>query len=289
MTRVVCIHGIGQQHSGERQLHAAWHPALVDGLTRAADPSPADPLPATDLTCVFYGDLFRPPGRPLGIQDPPRTAADVAEGLETELLLEWWAEAARTDPAVVSPDARTLARTPRTVQRALNALSRSRFFAGLAMRALVLDLQQVRAYLTDPDVHAKVRRRVEAAVTDDARMVVAHSLGSVVAYEALCAHPEWPVRSLLTLGSPLGIRNLVFERLRVGEGGKPGDWPGGLERWTNIADVGDVVALAKDLRPLFGDRVRGHLVDNGAKAHDVARYLCTAEAGEAVREGWRDG
>ncbi|MFI6878092.1 hypothetical protein ACIBL6_32085 [Streptomyces sp. NPDC050400] len=281
MARVVCIHGIGQQHRGERQLCAAWHPALADGLTRASAP----PLPADDMTCVFYGDLFRPAGRTLGAQDPPLDASDVAEGLETELLLAWWEEAARTDPSVLPPDARTLARTPITAQRALNALSRSRFFAGLALRSLVLDLKQVRAYLTDPVVHAEVQRRVAASLTDDTRVVVAHSLGSVVAYEALCAHPEWPVRSLVTLGSPLGVRNLVFERLRAGVGGKPGDWPGGIGQWTNIADVGDVVALVKDLRPLFGERVRGLIVHNGAKAHDVSRYLSTRETGQAVADG----
>ena len=44
-------------------------------------------------------------------------------------------------------------------------------------------------------------------------MLVGHSLGSVVAYEALCANPEWPVRMLVTLGSPLGIPNLIFDRL----------------------------------------------------------------------------
>ncbi|WP_190329280.1 hypothetical protein [Streptomyces venezuelae] len=285
MARVVCVHGIGQQHVGESQLYAAWRPALADGLTRAAAP----PLAATDVTCVFYGDLFRPPGRTLSVQDPPLDASDVAEGLESELLLQWWAEAARTDPAVLPPDARTLARTPRTVQRALNALSRSRFFADVALRSLVLDLKQVRAYLTDPAVRAEVQCRVAAAVTDDTRVVIGHSLGSVVAYEALCAHPEWPARALLTLGSPLGIRHLVFDRLRVGEDGSPGDWPGRVEHWTNIADAGDVVALVKDLRPLFGDRVRGHLVHNGSRAHDVTRYLCTEEAGRAVGEGCGDG
>ncbi|MCF3120150.1 hypothetical protein IPZ68_10580 [Streptomyces arenae] len=285
MARVVCVHGIGQQQLGERQLHAAWQPALADGLTRAA----AGTLAASDVTCVFYGDLFRPAGRTLSVLDPPLDASDVADGLETELLLEWWAEAARTDPAVVAPGARTLARTPRTVQRALHALSRSRFFADVALRSLVLDLRQVRAYLTDPDVRAEVQRRVAAAVTDDTRVVVGHSLGSVVAYEFLCAHPGLPVRSLLTLGSPLGIRHLVFDRLRAGERGSPGDWPGGIRHWTNIADEGDVVALVKDLRPLFGERVRGHLVHNGSQAHDVTRYLCTEEAGRAVGEGCGGG
>ncbi|MFD9121183.1 hypothetical protein ACFU6M_13445 [Streptomyces bottropensis] len=285
MARVVCIHGIGQQHAGEHGLHSSWHPALSDGLLRAE----AAALAADDMTCVFYGDLFRPRGRTLAVQDPPLDASDVAEGLEAELLLAWWGEAARTDPAVLPPDARTLARTSRTAQRALNALSRSRFFAGVALRGLVLDLKQVRAYLTDPAVRDEVQHRVAVAVADDTRVVVGHSLGSVVAYEALCAHPEWPVRALLTLGSPLGIRNLVFDRLRAGEGGKPGDWPGAVEQWTNIADEGDVVALVKDLRPLFGERVRGHLVHNGSKAHDVTRYLNTPEAGRAVSEGCGGG
>ncbi|MFF7935882.1 hypothetical protein [Streptomyces sp. NPDC007940] len=282
MARVVCIHGIGQQFVGERSLHATWYPALADGLTRAGSPDLVDP---DDVRCVFYGDLFRPPGRTLAVQDPPLTAADVGEGFEAELLLAWWEEAARTDEAVPPPDARTLARVPRTAQRALNALSRSRFFAGIALRGLVLDLRQVRAYLCDPAVRDAVQERVAAAVTPDTRVVVGHSLGSVVAYEALCAHPRWPVRALLTVGSPLGIRNLVFDRLLPGGTGKPGDWPGGVRQWTNLADESDTVALVKDLRPLFGDRVVSKVVHNGARAHDATRYLNTPEAGRAVSDG----
>ncbi|CCK31232.1 hypothetical protein BN159_6853 [Streptomyces davaonensis JCM 4913] len=277
MARVVCIHGVGQQYAGERQLHKTWHPALADGLLRAGTSAE---LPADDMRCVFYGDLFRPPGRTLAVQDPPLTAADVEEGFETDLLLALWAEAARQDEAVLPPDARTLTRTPAGVQRALNALSRSRFFAGIALRGLVLDLKQVRAYLCDPAVRAAVQQRVSATVTDRTRVIVGHSLGSVVAYEALCAHPEWPVRALLTLGSPLGIRNLVHDRLP-----EPGAWPGGVGAWTNIADEGDVVALVKDLRPLFGDRVECHVVHNGSAAHDATRYLSTPQAGRAVTDG----
>ncbi|WP_406128492.1 hypothetical protein [Streptomyces sp. NBC_00989] len=286
MARVVCIHGIGQQHTGERELHGSWHPALCDGLIRAEARFTPD---ASDVQCVFYGDLFRPPGRTLSFDDPPLDASDVADGFETELLLAWWREAARTDETVLPPDARTLARTPHAVQRALNSLSRSRFFAGIALRGLVLDLRQVRAYLCDQALRAAVQQRVADAVTDRTRIVVGHSLGSVVAYEALCAHPEWPVRSLLTLGSPLGIRNLVFDRLHKGVDGTSGAWPGAVEQWTNLADEGDVVALVKDLRPLFGERVRCQVVHNGARAHDATRYLNTAEAGRAVADACEAG
>ena len=127
--------------------------------------------------------------------------------------MAWWRGAAESDPRVVHPDARTLARTPGSVQAALRALSGSAFFAGLAERVMLFDLQQVRRYMTDPHVRQAAQDRVAAAVGEDTRVVVGHSLGSVVAYEALCAHPEWPVRALVTLGSPLGIRNLIFDRL----------------------------------------------------------------------------
>lgn len=195
------------------------------------------------------------------------------------------------DDRVIPPDARSLLRTPGGVQAALRALSGSRFFAGLALRAMVSNLHQVRRYLTEPDLRARIQQQLVAAVDEDTRVIVAHSLGTVVAYEALCAHPRWPVRALVTLGSPLGIANLVFDRLRpaptpTGDGGPPrGQWPGAVRQWTNVADCGDVVALVKDLRPLFGERVRGFLIHNGAKAHDVAPYLTAPQTGAAIHAG----
>jgi pimeloyl-ACP methyl ester carboxylesterase len=160
---------------------------------------------------------------------------------------------------------------------------------------MVFDLQQVRRYLTEPNLRARILEQVVQAVGDDTRVMVAHSLGSVVAYEALCAHPEWPVRALVTLGSPLGIRNLIFDRLRPAPSPVSGSntrlrgaWPWPVREWTNIADTGDVVALVKDLRPLFGDRVRGFLVSNGAKAHDILPYLTAPETGAAIHAGLAD-
>ncbi len=126
-------------------------------------------------------------------------------------------------------------------------------------------------------------------IESDTRVVIGHSLGSVVAYEALCAHSSWPVRTLITLGSPLGIRHLLFDRLDpppAMEGTERlGRWPGGIERWTNIADAGDVVALVKDLSQRFGKGVESILVHNGATAHDVRPYLTAKETGRAISAG----
>jgi hypothetical protein len=278
MARVVGVHGVGRQFDGENTLRAAWLPALKDGLARAGRQLASD----DDFACAFYGNLFRPGGKAI---DPPFDASDVAEDWERELLELWWREAARIDPAVQGPDARTKLSAPSVVQRALNALSQSRFFAGLAERALIGDLKQLRRYFDDPEVRRAARASVERAIGADTTVIIAHSLGSVVAYEALCAHPAWPVHTLVTIGSPLGMSNLIFEKLEPGPTAGVGVWPQGIARWFNIADKGDIVASVKQLGSLFGTGITDQLIDNGAKAHDAVRYLTSQELGDAVAHG----
>lgn len=287
MPRVVCVHGVGQQLKGESMLAGEWVAALRDGMRRAGAGEAV--LPSGDeVGFGFYGDVFRPEGRSLAVGDAWLTVDDL-EDFERELLLAWWLGAAEADPGVIAPGAASLAGVPGGVQRALRALSGSTFFAGVAERALLHDLRQVRLYLAGAGVREAVQRRVAAVVDEGTRVLVGHSLGAVVAYEALCAHPEWPVRTLVTLGAPLGIRNLVFDRLvpppeRSG-GALAGRWPGGAGGWVNVADAGDVVALVKDLRPLFGPRVECFEVSNGARAHAVSPYLTARETGAAIAAG----
>ena len=188
---------------------------------------------------------------------------------------------------VESPDAATkLGRTPRSVQRALNALSQLKFFAGIAERALIFDLKQVYLYLHDKPIRQDVRARVKAVVyVQQTRVLIGHSLGSVVAYECLCAHPEWSINTLVTLGSPLGIRNLIFDLLEPTPCNSVGAWPGSVRSWVNIADEGDIVALVKDLCPGFGPRVENRRIHNGAKAHDLLPYPTARETGDAIAAG----
>ena len=297
LVRVVCVHGIGKQLDGEQTLLSQWRPALQDGLTRA---DAAGLLADTEVGMAFYGDLFRPGGQPLAVGDPHYRASDVEPGFEAELLLEWWQAAAAAEHQVGAPGANTLVRTPESVQAALRALSHSKFFGGLALRTLVFDLKQVRHYLTDPELRAAARARVTRLISPDTQVVVGHSLGSVVAYEALQAlnasdTGEGPkdgrghrVRALVTLGSPLGIRNLIFDRLQPPPGGGRGAWPGGPGlAWTNVVDAGDVVALVKDLRPVFGAQLNGYVVHNGTHAHDAGAYLTDPLTGAAIAAGLR--
>ena len=93
---------------------------------------------------------------------------------------------------------------------------------------------------------------------------------------------------MVTLGSPLGIPNLVFDRLDPAPTAGVGAWPcpeGAA--WTNVADSGDVVALVKDLRPRFGLELQSFKVNNGAHAHSAVPYLTDAVTGAAIAAGLR--
>ncbi|MFJ7773431.1 hypothetical protein ACIQ1J_34885 [Streptomyces sp. NPDC097107] len=289
MAAIVVVHGIGKQYLGARSLHGGIASALLDGVRLAGGP----PVKAEDVEVAFYGHWFRPPGSTPTKGEPAYSHRDVTDPFEVELLLALWLEAARREPGrVPSPEtgaAQLKAPVPYTVQRALHALARSSFLAGTADRFLIGVLKQVRRYLTDDGgVRDRIQREIAACVTDDNRVLVGHSLGSLIAYEALCAHPEWPVTTLVTIGSPLGIPNLVFDRLRPRPQTGKGSWPGLVRNWTNLCDRADVVALVKELAPLFPGKARevtDVLVDNGWRAHAIERHLTAVETGAAIAAG----
>ncbi|MFC4500150.1 MULTISPECIES: antibiotic ABC transporter ATP-binding protein [Streptomyces] len=290
MARVVVVHGVGQEFRGPESMGLEAGAALRDGVRLAGGPR----LEARDVVCAFYGDLYVEPGTRSA--DPPDwDETDVADGIEAELLRAWWERAAAIEPEVLGPDA-TGQRGPvgygasrlllsDRVRAALDALSASRFFAKVSDRLLILALKQVRRYLTEPGLRLAAQARVGAEIADDTRVLVAHSLGSVVAYEALCAHPDWPVTDFVTLGSPLGTRGVVFDRLLPPPAEGTGAWPGAVERWTNVTDRGDIVALVDRLASRFGDRVDDVSISNGVRMHDLSRYLTAPSTGTAVSQG----
>jgi hypothetical protein len=279
MAKIVIVHGVGKQFMGEETILRDWLPAMRDGLTRAGHKGLDDP----DVKCAFYGDLFRPEGKAIGT--PPWDYRDITEEWEKEFLELLVNETFRVEPELNFSAGEVKARTPGIIQAALLALCRSRFFSGIAENALIFDLKQVCRFFHEPGIRAEARQRVAAAIDENTRVIVAHSLGTVVAYEAMCADPHCPVNVFVTLGSPLGIPHLIFHQLDPKPGVPFGAWPGKIQEWVNIADKGDIVAMAKELKHSFGPRVEDQLVYNGAHAHDARNYLTAEETGYAIARG----
>ncbi|MFS4093029.1 hypothetical protein [Streptomyces sp. AF1A] len=143
---------------------------------------------------------------------------------------------------------------------------------------------EVAAYLRPGVNEARTAARHHVARTirqERPRVVVAHSLGSVVAYEALWTTPDVPIDLLLTLGSPLGMPRIVFDRLTPSAGAR-GRRPPNVRRWVNIADPGDVVAVPRPLTAHFDLDQDIETAIGLLDFHTAAAYLTAARTREIL-------
>jgi hypothetical protein len=291
MARILGIHGIAQQYRGGPQLTNQWWLAMRGGLEASGHREVADGLGENDVRVVFYGDLFRPAATTHGDGPkaggvPPYTAAHLKSRLELDLL-ETWYKASMAQESAAAPGEVKKGRVDVAKHVMLKRLLESDALAGVTERAFIGDLKQVTAFLSNQDLKERVLARTAREVTADTNVIIGHSLGSIVAYEFLAARdaPQ-QVELLITVGSPLGMPK-VFDRLTPAPVNGKGAWPGMLSRWVNIADKKDVVALRKELAPLFPppDGVPGiedRLVDNGKDAHAIEPHLTSSAAGQAL-------
>jgi hypothetical protein len=117
----------------------------------------------------------------------------------------------------------------------------------------------------------------DAAADNDRVLLIGHSMGSVIAYDALWEldHLEGYNRCvdcLLTIGSPLGM-NYVQKRLIGHRQADRHIYPGNIGRWVNIASRGDLVALDPSLTNDFADMIsQNHISSITDRSRDVYNY-----------------
>lgn len=285
MPAIVGVHGIAQQFKGGYELETVWYAAIRDGLAAAGYQTTANALASADVRVAFFGNLFRPRGA-MAAEDPAYGPADVAPGPERTLLTELYQAALAQDPSLRPPEG-AMGPGMVTVGVMLERLLHSRTFAKVAQRGFIGNLKQVSKFLANPQVKELVLERVHDIADQQTRVLVGHSLGSIVAYEYLCRYQPPSVELLVTLGSPLGIPNLVFEKLTPAPVGGKGSWPGQTTRWVNVADANDIVAMRKKLAGLFASSPAGAALDdrsvhNGGEPHAAECYLNAAETGSAL-------
>jgi hypothetical protein len=160
--------------------------------------------------------------------------------------------------------------------------------SGSVERATALFFPEVDRYLRgSPPYRTAARAEVASALAavSAPRVVIAHSLGSVVTYEALSEYAHIEVELFVTLGSPLAMPHVVFQRLMPPPRNGRGSRPSGVRRWVNIADRGDLIAI-----PRRGLPKSFHGVDDDIETtihwgdfHKVSNYLATAELARVLR------
>ncbi|MFC9706035.1 serine peptidase [Streptomyces sp. NPDC056943] len=243
---VVAVHGVGylDRRATPEEVRAAnrvrWTRHLSNGL--------GVPEGRLDLNFAYYaaalrnGPTAQGPGDPEELEDP----------LARELLAAWLEDLGAPRP--VAQGGLTL---PLRITASWVAVKFS-LDGRLTKLFIRLFFREVAAYLRADDDAAReaARQEVVAQIAEHRpRVVIAHSLGTVVAYEALHAHPELEIELLLTMGSPLALPRAVFDRLvprPTGTAPALGARPAGVARWVNIADPGDPVAIPPRLARAFG-------------------------------------
>jgi pimeloyl-ACP methyl ester carboxylesterase len=243
MAKIVMVHGAGNSLWGPASIKARWFPALADGLAWHGVE-----VAATDVEVAFYGDLFR--------KDPER-------GYAPDL-----------DLAVLLSNATGLVAAHDT------DVDLDELVKMLADQHLDRLLAQAAAYLENRQIRERARERVETLVGPDTVAVVAHSLGTVVAYETLALHPEWSVAGLVTMGSPLGGPR-ILDLLEPAPVDGRGRFPDGARSWVNIRNADDPACI-RSIPDVFDGAVTERLVDNGHRVHDPEPYLNNPTTGAAV-------
>ncbi|MEV4639938.1 hypothetical protein AB0J80_21580 [Actinoplanes sp. NPDC049548] len=278
MSTVVVVHGVWNYRgpinpsAAAESMSVQWRAAIEAGAF--------GPLPSTvGVVGAYYAHRLRRVGSQSGTGDFDRLPSTAEE------MLGQWLD-------TVSPQSmKAQGRVTRGLRQELRRMSAARGINRVLLeRVIGAFFEEVSAYL-DPDTPRRILARTEVAnaVAQANRVgktvVVAHSLGSVVAYEALHAYPHLHVDHLVTLGSPLALPHAIFHRLDPLPG-PLGVRPRAARRWSNISDVGDLIA-----QPPGGVKNGFEGVDHDVEVsihpfdfHLASNYLKTSAFADALRE-----
>ncbi len=263
--RVVLIHGRAAAMDIPAIMARDWEAALRFGLERAGSKVPPGKV---DVRLAFYGSIWRPDERqPL----PPIDFGPAAPQLGLPGLgdLSLWVDQ----------------------------------HLGLGEALLDLLLRDLDDYYAEPELRRLTNDRLVAACRDglpagERVVVVAFSMGTLVAYDTLRADPTLPVGALVTCGSPLAMPS-VYRRVETTapRGMKPRTpFPKQLRMWVNAWTKDDpATAGHHDMAARFPapDPNAQHVQDletwgrsaaatAPAGAHNALDYLSSRVVGTAV-------
>ncbi|MCZ8167256.1 S8 family peptidase [Silanimonas sp.] len=282
MAGIIYVHGIFQTQSAE-DLKRLWDLALAgkDLGSRTA--------------MAYWADLV-PKDPPKGAVGPKKTASRSNDLNIAEAALQGTSLSSNKDAMAfalelldeleASPDARRSGRFgTRVIPLPRGARMR------LSRAAIEKFLRDTAIYLFDEAKRKAIRQRFKAELmkAEPGAVIVAHSQGSMIAWDVLNALTQTEIEklgslTLVTLGSPLGLQEVQDHLLELGH--TTLQRPPVVGRWFNFAGILDFVALDRRIAPDFSPhgRVDSQIEDktlfalnpdkaNGSLTHGISLYL----------------
>lgn len=143
-----------------------------------------------------------------------------------------------------------------------------------ARLAADLFLSDAYAYFFNEQLRAEIRNRLRSRLDAAPKpiLLIAHSLGSIIAYDVLHEHDfaGLKVAAFITFGSQLGV-GAVRDRVR-----RPLEVPASVQAgWHNYLDAYDLLSMRKQLKQFYQPYViEDEWADNPSpNNHDAAGYL----------------
>lgn len=293
MKHLVLIHGRSQEMKDAGKLKKNWVEGLKKGLDNAGVSLPLD---EEKIHFPYYGDTLI--GLMNNVADPAAVIVkgssnattpeqDFTMGVLREMLGENGVADGMIEKELEQGDASRIVRKK-------GPLNWPWILAGLRVLdrlnggawAVSTFTHDVYTYLTDEDIQEKINNGVTAAFGGEPTVVVAHSLGTIVAYMLLKSDQAkfWNVPALITLGSPLAV-TAIAERVR------PLERPACIGQWFNGRDEHDTVALFSLAAPRFPVEpitAKNNIQNSSENHHGIESYLADIDVARWIYDALRD-
>jgi hypothetical protein len=284
--RIAFVHGINNENNTPQSIEQTWWTALSDSwnaLGMAQKPKPT-------ISVAYYGDILAAGSQGNAVEMGP---SPVSTGHAIELLKEY-ARAGGVTQQDLNAAADEAGISRKAVEQGFPHEGWIIDFAGLLEGILPskgkfiarLFLRQAVVYINDIALAAKIDLKVRSQILDgqpDPTIVVAHSLGTVVAYRVLAAQAQQSrnVPLFVTLGSPLSV--MIFAPILPPRGSLPKP---PIAKWLNGRHQDDFVTLGRAITKAsigFGGVVdETKIVNPDDDKHSIVRYLASPQIARAI-------
>ena len=281
MKNLVFIHGRSQQDKDSIALKAEWIEAFAKGLGKSGLPVPID---ESAIHFPYYGDTLAGlvAGKPANEIAEVIVRGENADAAEQSFQFEILREIQKaqeeflTDEQVAAlAGAEVIQKGPLNwgwVRAILTGIDHHVPFGSSG--SIALFTKDVYQYLKNPGIRDAIEAGVRQAMSSAPTVVVAHSLGTVVAYNLLRregASKGWNVPLLVTVGCPLAV-TAIRKWLA------PNGHPECVGQWFNAMDSHDIVAIAPldephgwDISPAIENKT--DVNNQTSNRHGISGYL----------------
>ncbi|MBN1850032.1 MAG: hypothetical protein JW932_15780 [Deltaproteobacteria bacterium] len=295
---IIGIHGLGNKVPGP-VLEDWWRQSIQEGLRNSGNPRPS-----LKIKLVYWADrLYDTP------MDPNETNEDAPFFVSDPYVPA--RPSPKKDPEGVS--AKLLAYLEKQIQKvylnkdlSINYMSITDLFIRHFFRDL--DIYYSKTCLTDKNIEAPAKdviRELLGRVLKKYRrnkiLLIAHSMGSIVAFDTLTWEvPHIKIDTLVTIGSPLGLPAVMVKILAEQQIDYKKDLkiktPENIKKnWYNFFDPDDRVSLKRELaddyventhhvRPIDQSVFNDYEYNGKTSAHQAYGYLRTPQTAQVITD-----